>query len=365
MKHLIFLFPLLLAGCASKPEIRRDAMGNVLPEPFEIVDGEPTPTDTARFLAGRPVRNGAMVSTMQQSVRYRKYSKDTLLKWKYKTAPRIESQDQWQSEHIRPLTGRARTVLYPFGGPDLLYVMSLFPDSSRYILLGLEPVGGMPDLEHSDPSAVIDSLSRHERAIETQLLHGYFITKDMKTNFSNGPLQGVTPVLLSALGLLEAKISNVQAINAGGNPGVEIHFSLPGRGRKSMVYVSGDLSNGKFRGAYESWLASQASGSTAYFKAASYLMQNPGFSGIRDWVLSNCRSIVQDDSGIPYRAFDQTQWQIHLFGRYTAPIDFFSRHRQSDLAAAYQAAGPRPGLSFGSGYQMKESAANLMVAERK
>ncbi len=33
--------------------------------------------------------------------------------------------------------------------------------------------------------------------------------------------------------------------------------------------------------------------------------------------------------------------------------------------AAYKAAGPQPGLSFGSGYQMKESAANLMVAVRK
>lgn len=365
MKFLLLLIPFLLAGCASKPKVYRDDYGNEIPEPFTIVDGEANYTEIARFLGGRPVHKGARLSRMQQSADYRRYSKETLQRWKFKTTKRIDDQNAWQAQYIKPQIGSPRTIVYPFGGPDLLYVMSMFPNSSRYVLLGLEPVGSVPDLENTDPGAVMASLPRHARAIETQLLHGYFITKDMKTDFSNGALQGVVPVMLSALGLRQATITGVQTINAGGNPGVEINFKLPGGGRKSVVYVSGDLSNGGFSGAYESWLSSTADRSVAYFKAASYLMQNPGFSGVRNWVLGRCRGVVQDDSGIPYKYFDSEVWDIRLFGKYTRPIAFFSRHAQPDLAAAYAAAGPVPGITFGSGYQMKANAANLMVVSRR
>ncbi|MES2440309.1 MAG: hypothetical protein V4584_14665 [Verrucomicrobiota bacterium] len=365
MKLLLVLLPLLLAACASKPEVKKDANGNEIPEPFVEVGGKAGPTDIARFLAGRPVHEGAALSRLQLDRSYQAFSKDTLLKWKYKTSRRIAAQNEWQAAHIDPLIGSPRTVVYPFGGPDLLYAMSVFPESTRYILLGLEPAGNLPDLENTDPGSVLGSLPRHAKSIETQLLHGYFITKDMKTDFSNGALQGVAPVLLSSLGLMNATINGVQSVGAGGYPAIEIDFTLPGRGRKSVVYVSGDLSNRGFNGAYASWLSSSASGSTAYFKAASYLMQDGSFTSIRSWVLSNCKAVVQDDSGIPYAAYDKAAWDIHLFGNYDAPIEFFAKHAQSDLKAAYDAGGPFADLTFGSGYQMTPSRANLMVAVRK
>lgn len=365
MKFLTLLIPLLFAGCALESEVKRDALGNEIPEPFVEVGGQATPTDIALFLAGRPVKQGAQLSRLQQTGEYRAFSADSLRKWKYKTSRRIGNQNAWQALHIAPLIGSPRTVVYPFGGPDLLYAIAMFPNASRYVLLGLEPAGDLPALEAALPADVIVSLDRHARSIETELLFGYFITKDMKTDFSNGPLQGVTPILLTSLGLMNARIDGIRSINAGGNPGIEIDFTLPGRGRKSMTYVSGDLSNVKFKGAYSSWLSSTGSGSVAYFKAASYLMQDVAFTSVRSWVLGNCHAVVQDDSGIPYAAFDQQQWHVRLFGDYDAPIGFFSKHSQSDLKAAYDAAGPLPGLSFGSGYQMKASDANLMIAVRR
>ncbi len=365
MKFLLLIAPLLLAACSPAPEVRRDAAGNEIPVPFEIVEGQATPTDVAAFLAGRPVAHGSRLSRIQQTGEYRAFSRDSLNKWKLRTSKRVSDQNIWQAQHIFPVVGKAKTLVYPFGGPDLLYAMAMFPETSHYVLLGLEPVGGLPDLENADPGAVIASLDRHALSVNTQLLHGYFITKDMKTDFSNGPLQGVTPILLTALGLEHARIDGIQNTSAGGKPAVQIDFTLPGTGRKSVTYVSGDLSNGGFRGGYESWLSSVGSGSVAYFKAASYLMQDSGFSAAKNWVLGNCRAVVQDDSGIPYKAFDQAQWDIHLFGRYDAPIEFFARHSQPDLRAAYEAAGPRPGISFGSGYQMKAADANLMIAIRR
>lgn len=365
MKYLAALIPLLLVACASKPAVKKDAAGNEIAEPFVQVAGQATPTDTALFLAGRPVRQGAGLSQLQQTGEYRAYARESLQRWNYRASRRIDLQNAWQSDHIQSLVGSPRTILYPFGGPDLLYAMGMFPDSSRYVLLGLEPVGSVPDLEHTEPAGVISSLDRHAKATETQLLHGYFITKDMKTDFSNGALQGVTPVLMSAIGFMNGTITGIQSISAAGNPGIQIDYHIPGRGRKTAIYVSGDLSNRGFNGAFQSWLGSNAAGSTAYFKAASYLMQDGAFTSVRGWVLGNCRALVQDDSGIPYKAIDRSQWDVHLFGSYQAPIEFFARHAQPELRAAYDAAGAVPPVTFGSGYQMKAAGANLMIAVRR
>ncbi|MFT3991406.1 MAG: hypothetical protein QM680_08340 [Luteolibacter sp.] len=364
MKRFLFLAPLLFAACASAPPVPKDANGNELSEPFVAVTGQATVNDTARFLAGRPVRSGAGLSNFQQSANYQSYSRELLQKWKYRAARRLDRQDAWQAQYIEPLTGSPRTLLYPFGGPDLMHAIAMFPGASRYILLGLEPAGNVPDLENADAGAVAGALPRHAKSIDTQIMFGYFITKDMKNDLNNGPLQGVTPVLLTSLGLMHATVTNVQSFSAGGYPAVQIDFILPNRGSKTAIYVSGDISNSRF-GSLQPWLSSNASGSVAYFKAASYLMHDGGFSSVRNWVLNNSRSVVQDDSGIPYKAYDSSKWNIHLFGNYQSPIELFTKHTQPDLRTAYATAGPLPQLTFGSGYEMKAERANLMIATRK
>ncbi len=365
MKCFPLFASLLLATCAQAPKKPLDGTGNAQFEPFVPVGGRATITDTSQFLAGRPVSSGAALSRLQQTRQYSEFSRQNLWQWEKMALPRVGRQRSWQAMYLQPLIGTPHAVVYPFGGPDLLYALSLFPNAPRYILLGMEPVGNVPDLEASDPGAVLGALDGLERTVATQLQHGYFITKDMKTDLNNGPLQGVIPVLLTALGLMDAHIDGVNFINAGGNPGVEINFLLPGRRWQTAIYVAGDLSNAGFQGGYRQWLSSQAAGSVAYFKAASYLMHDNRFSAARNWVLGTSRAVVQDDSGIPYSFFDQSIWQVNLFGSYRAPIDLFSKHAQPSLREAYQFSGPRPPLTFGSGYAMEASAANLTVAVRR
>ena len=363
MKSLLLLLPLLITACSSSG-IKRDRSGAEISAPFEVVGGNPSENDIARFLAGRAVLHGEKLSQIQQAPEYQAFSEDTLTKWKLRASRRIDDQREWELFALKPLIGSPRTLVYPFGGPDLMHALALFPNASNYILLGLEPAGNLPDLENASPGAVLGSLRGHATSMKTQLIHGYFITKDMKNDLSNGPLQGVTPILLSSLGLMGAEVNSVQPVSAGGNPGIRIDFKLPGYGRKSVTYVSGDISNGGFNSAYRTWLGSH-SGSVAYFKAASYLMQDNGFSSMREWVLSNCRAVVQDDSGIPYKSYDPQKWDIHLFGQYRGPIEFFGKFNQPALRAAYDTAGPRPALPFGSGYELQPASSNLTVAIRK
>ncbi len=364
MKRLLLLAPLLFAACSPAPPPRGQTQTLAPSEPFVPATGQASADDIARFLAGRPVRRGETLSQWQQSGNYRRHSDEMAMRWRVFSSKRTGDQRAWAEANLRPLVGTPRTLLYPFGGPDLLHAVALFPQASNYVLLGLEPAGHLPDLESADPGEVFAGLSRLAMATETQLRHGYFITKDMKGDLSGGPMPGVTPILLATLSLMDATVESVQPLNAAGRSGVDIRFRLPGGGSRRAIYVSGDLSNSGFNASYRSWISSYG-GSVAYFKAASYLMHDSSFSGIRDWVLGNCRAVVQDDSGIPFRHYDSGSWDVHLFGDYHAPIELFAKHAQPDLRAAYAATGGAPVLPFGSGYHLRPDNANLLVARRK
>jgi hypothetical protein len=364
MKQLLLLPLFLAAACTPEPPPGQTRVHDPAAETFSLEQGEATPDDIARFLAGRPVRNGAVLSQLQQADGYRRHSSEMARNWRVFASRRIAKQQAWSDDNIRPAIGNPRVLLYPFGGPDLMHAAALFSDASTYVLLGLEPAGALPYLDNQDPATVTASLERLGRSMDSQLKHGYFITKDMKGDLMNGPLTGVTPILLAGLALMDATVESVQPLDAAGRPGVDIRFRLPGAGSKRAIYVSGDLSNGGFNASYRNWLSSYG-GSTAYFKAASYLMHDSGFSGIREWVFGNCRGVVQDDSGIPYRYYDSSKWDVRLHGDYESPIALFTKHAQPDLRAAYDAIGSGPPIPFGSGYHIKASEANLLIAVKR
>jgi hypothetical protein len=98
-------------------------------------------------------------------------------------------------------------------------------------------------------------------------------------------------------------------------------------------------------------------------KAASYLMHEPGFSKVREFLLQNSELIVQDDSGIPLRSFEGQNFSIRYCGQYNGPIEVFKKYWQPDLADIYARMPPVP-LPFGFGYQWQPNRSDLMIATR-
>ena len=41
----------------------------------------------------------------------------------------------------------AKVIFYPFSGPDYLTAHAFFPNADKYVMLGLEPVGKLPELK--------------------------------------------------------------------------------------------------------------------------------------------------------------------------------------------------------------------------
>lgn len=81
---------------------------------------------------------------------------------------------------------------------------------------------------------------------------------------------------------------------------------------------------------------------------------------IRNFLLTQCRGIVQDPSGVPYRSFGEQGWNVALYGNYRGTIDLFNEHQQSDLVSAYQRGSAQP-LTFGIGYLYDPERTSLMV----
>jgi hypothetical protein len=281
--------------------------------------------------------------------------------------------DTWRK---RTLDRRWSTdvAFYPFSGPDAANVFSFFPDAREYVLIGLEPVGCIP-------AGLADYTPRYfsalRRSLEASLTINFFRTNDMQRDFSADNLRGVLPALLFLIARSGYSVTNVTPVVItregsvervrdgvkGETPGVTIQFT-DGRQVRRLSYFSLNLQDSRLKrkpGTLK-YLAGLPETDTL-IKSASYLMHRPYFSMIRSTILSKSRLVVEDDSGIPFRFFDQSAWDVHLHGAYTEPIELFSNWRQDDLKVAFSRPDVQP-LDFAIGYRhIKES--NLLVAARR
>ncbi|MEO7098464.1 MAG: hypothetical protein ABI162_03820 [Luteolibacter sp.] len=363
---LLSIVPILLGltGCGpSKPTAVQPQYLETPPANFPVVTGEAGPDDIGLFLAGKPVRHGAVLSRLQQTVEYQTHQREISQILRGNVRPRIQMMHGWAGTEVTPAIGGGGTIYYPFGGPDLLHISGMFPEAKNYALMGLEPVGEVPALESLPPEEVLGALAAFRQATKTQLLAGFFITKDMRSDLERSVLRGVTPILLSTVAMLGGEVESVNSISAGGNPGVEVQYYDGGGMRHTAYYVSGDLSNSGFKGGYQQWVAGLG-GKATYFKAASYLMYDDRFSHARDFFLSQSHVVLQDDSGIPFRFFSQDKWSFRFYGDYEKPIELFAQYQQEDLKQAF-ATNPKNPLGFGSGYRINGGEGNLLLAIKR
>jgi hypothetical protein len=200
----------------------------------------------------------------------------------------------------------------------------------------------------------------------------------MQRDFNAENLRGVLPALLFLIARSGQTISTVTPVTItreghvarvrddvqGETSGVEIQFTN-GRQVRRLVYFSLNLNNSRLsrKPGTLKYLASLPEADTL-IKSASYLLHRPYFSLIRNTILSKSRLVVEDDSGIPFRFFNQSSWDVRLHGAYTVPIDLFSNCRQDDLKEAFDTRTDVQPLDFAIGYgHVRDS--NLLVATKR
>jgi hypothetical protein len=80
---------------------------------------------------------------------------------------------------------------------------------------------------------------------------------------------------------------------------------------------------------------------------------------VRDFILRNSATVIQDDSGIPLVYFNQKRWRFFPFGRYAGPIAEFPGRYQESYADLFRRAQP---IDFGIGYRWRTHETNLLLA---
>ena len=313
--------------------------------------------DTARLLAGLPV-NGSLAAFMQDE-RWHGHAAAMDKAWKTKEYFQLGPIAAWMSSHASEYYHSTSPMYYMFSGPDFLYAHAFFPNADTYILAGLEPVGQVPELAKMNSDTLNANLAALRNSMSTLLITHYFVTEEMKSELGRSNLSGTVPILYVFLARLGCTILDTTYVRSP-TEGVKITFARNGRSQ-TVYYFRTDLSGGN--SGFLKWCGSHGIG-VSLIKAASYLMHGEGFSGVRNFLLDHSAFIVQDDSGIPLRAFNK-KWELEFYGRFVPHGEKFGKYDQAALAEIYRRNPPPPALGFAFGYWWQAERGLLILARRK
>ena len=338
-----------------------------------------TPDDTARYLAGLPPAPGSPLAALAKDPGWAQHARFFNSIFAREDANTLAKVRAFAKQN---LPQHHDTMLYMFSGPDFLYATSFFPSASTYVLSGLEPVGDVPQLTSLPRGSVDASLRNMEGSLATILNLSFFITKNMKTQLTTGPVYGTLPLLyvfLARTGKTVHETSFVsldkegnfivaddsgrragRATTQSAAKGVKIVFSDGNGPNQTLYYFSTDLSDGGVRISGFLEFCAKLGAADSFLKSASYLMHGGNFTRVRSFLVDHSATVLEDDSGIPLGYFDPKKWRLQPFGHYLAPLGIFPNTYQPRLAELFRNAAP---LDFGIGYRWRKNESNLLLAD--
>lgn len=362
--------------------------------------------DVAAYLAGQPVSQQSKLQPLTTQPAWQAFAADADKNWATYNTTRTTKIETWAATELDSVRAASPTIFYPFSGPDLLNVVTMFPASKTYVLLGLEPVGSIPEASLLENPKLFPAV---KASLWSVLNFSFFRTNDMavelnarntrKSQVKTTPdttaakptkavvLDGTLPLILlfaTRTGhqvqavryvqldkegqLLEADSTVIRKPGFKTVPGVEVKMLNKAGAEQTVYYFSADISDWKMGSTNDAVIKyAQSLGElTTYVKSATYLMHKPYFSKVRNLILERSNYILQDDSGIALKYFRPADWQLTYYGTYKRPINLFANHYQPAMTAAYTDTvhRPRP-LPFGTGYNWRQNDSNLLLARRQ
>lgn len=371
-----------------KPVAVRPAIGS-----FEVPKSREA-DDVARFLAGLKSREGSPFSEMEGTAAWKAHAAAFDADFAKYQERRIPAMQEFQRTELSGPAFDNANLFYPFGGPDFLNALIFFPERDAYVFVGLEPPGSVPSFKQFAGQDMAAQLPRMRRTLRSLLSLSYFQTLEMAAQIKAQVTDGLLPIILVQISRtgynvvgwspvtindegMVVKMEDVPAPKAGTpaaaaaakrTPGFVIEFQKEGSAKLQRLYYFSTNVENFYLEKNKPFLAflPRLAPFDAMYKAASYLSHRDSFSTIRGKVLELAQAVVEDDSGIPYKYFDQSVWDVTLYGGYTTPIPIFKTRMQPDLKAAYTGQTvPVKKLSFGLGYAVSLPQSNVLVAIKK
>jgi hypothetical protein len=352
--------------------------------------------DIARFIGGLAAEDGSALAKFHEDATWKQYAQTLDNQWKGGNQTKVDKMAKWALDALKEPNAQGGTLFYPFGGADFLHAGIFFPEATETVMMGLEPIGNMPDFEKIKQKGAMNLyFGAVRRSLMTILQYSFFKTNDMAVDFTGRiqyDLDGTLPIILFFMTRTNHKVLFFErvAINAEGKLvkpeevkaqgkepiyyGNKIAYQRADKPneRKYFYYFSVNLGNDPYDGKgglkqrkdLVKYIENLEINAT-YLKSASYLMYKPYFYDIRDLILKKSKYLLQDDSGMPLKNFTDGKWDLTFFGAYAGPIALFGNYYQNDMKQAFQKKEQVKALPFGIGYQFREGTSNLMLAVKK
>src|SRR5262245_6967298 len=329
--------------------------------------------DNARILAGIEPRADSPLAGLTREAGWRQHARSFDAAWKSLELRQLSKIRVWSAKNM---TKPQKTMVYMFSGPDFLYVDVFFPEATTYVLSGLEPVGRIPDVSRLQRGSLSGALAHIRSLLGSVINYSVFNTKHMKGQLRTGELSGTLPLLYVFLARSGKTISDVnlvtfdkegvelpagEALGKGAPSGAKLAFAGNDGKPRTLYYFSTDLSNNGVDNSGFLKFCERLGAADSFIKSASYLLHSGNFSKVRDFLLAQSASVLQDDSGIPVQYFAPSKWELNPFGHYVAPIGIFAGRYQRQLSNIFRRATP---IDFGVGYRWRLRESNLLLAKK-
>jgi len=344
--------------------------------------------DIARFIAGLEQTAGSSLMKFDTLPATKTYQKSIGEFFDKLEKNNLSKMRTFSNNELTDIRKDSLTLFYPFSGPDFIHSNVFFPEAFTTVMIGLEPVGGVPNIDNASNEELAMMFKALRISIDSLAPLGYFMTNEMNKDFRRvSDLNGTIPVITLFMARSDYQVLNVKkvTIDVNGN----LTDSISGQVDKddpTDTYISGGMieykkpSDNRIRKLY--YFSHDASDESlaktpqmitffnslkidiTFFKAASYLCT--WMKKIREFTLANSKKIVQDDSGIPLSFFDKNQWDIRFYGKYDNTLKVFRKgFFQRELKAAYDSSKTVKPLDFCFGYGTRINQSNMLVAKKK
>ncbi len=290
------------------------------------------------------------------------------------------------------------TVVYPFGGGDLGSALVTYPDARDITTISLEHAGdptrlGTLDKAHLKTAlsayrdaiagllSLHDSTSENMRKLEKGGIPGqlsFHITGLTALGFepvslkfftinTDGTLHYLTQAEIDALAPKKAKKVKggwVDTDFSEAYTNMEITFHKAGDPKAPLVthrHIAANLADKPFKGSgLEKYLLAKGK-VVAITKAASYLIWDDSFSGIRNYLLANMVWMASDSTGIPPAAAKKAGFTQTTYGTYTAAFLDEANKGVDEQMVKLWATQPHRKLPFRYGYPDHDKNLHLMI----
>jgi hypothetical protein len=254
----------------------------------------------------------------------------------------------------------------------------------------LEPVGTIPSpLAMTKQDELKNNLAGFYKGFRTIKEWGYYVTSYMGKDLNLTKLRGVIPIDYVFMVRMGCSIDKVEYLSLDSTgkasvvaelsadkanmKGCRITFHHKNNKQATLDYFEGNLEDmdSKAYGHtyiknYENYVRGNVKNANSYLKAASYLLYNETFSKSLYLLLDVSKTMLTDESGVPYDKIDRSKWNITLYGKYFKPTKDFTWISQPALKRDYAAdsANIRE-IPFFTGYHRVLGQSNLQFYIKK